>query len=393
MNFYQSFWPVAAILRARPAINLVVPLALLTGLSGCSVMSFFTSPSKPQPAALQAVSGAVVAKQAWSTRIGSVGFPLDVNVSGATLFVASSDGAVAALDARTGGDIWRTTVGAPIAAGVGSDGKTVAVVTQANDVVALQDGREIWRQKLSAQAYTSPFVAGGRVFVLAADRSVNAFDGQTGRKLWAQQRPNEPLVLRQSGVILAVSDTLVVGLAGRLAGLNPSNGSIRWEAPIASPRGVNDVERLVDLVGRVSRDGDIVCARAFQASVGCVNTARGNLIWTKPANGSQGIHGDDKRLFGTESDGVVTAWNRADGERAWTTDVLRYRSLTAPLVVGRSIAIGDFAGMVHLLSREDGALLNRLTTDGSAVAAAPVLVGDTLVVVTRNGGVFGFKPE
>ena len=49
--------------------------------------------------------------------------------------------------------------------------------------------------------------------------------------------------------------------------------------------------------------------------------------------------------------------------------------------------------MVHLLSREDGALLNRLTTDGSAVAAAPVLVGDTLVVVTRNGGVFGFKPE
>ena len=393
MSFYQSFRPVALIFRARAAINIVATLALLTSVSGCSVMSFFSSPSKPQPAALQAVSGAVVAKQAWNARIGPVGFPLDVNVSGATLFAASTDGTVAAIDARTGGDIWRATVGAPIAAGVGSDGKIVAVVTQANDVVALQNGREIWRQKLNAQAYTSPFVAGGRVFVLAADRSVNAFDGQTGRKLWAQQRPNEPLVLRQSGVILAVGDTLVVGLAGRLAGLNPSNGNIRWEAPIASPRGVNDVERLVDLVGRVSRDGDTVCARAFQASVGCVNTARGNLLWTKPANGSQGIHGDDKRLFGTESDGVVTAWNRADGERAWTTDVLRYRSLTAPLVVGRSVAIGDFAGMVHLLSREDGALLNRLTTDGSAVAAAPVLVGDTLVVVTRNGGVFGFKPE
>jgi outer membrane protein assembly factor BamB len=57
--------------------------------------------------------------------------------------------------------------------------------------------------------------------VLAADRSVNAFDGQTGRKLWAQQRPNEPLVLRQSGVMLAVGDTLVVGLGGRLAGPEP----------------------------------------------------------------------------------------------------------------------------------------------------------------------------
>lgn len=380
----ESFWPSRQVLRAPIAIVLVAMV------SGCSM---FSSTTKPQPAALQAVSGAVSARQAWTARIGPVNFPLDVNVVGVTAFLAGSDGSVAALDARTGGDVWRANVGSPIAAGVGSDGKVAAVVTQSNDVVALQDGREIWRQKLSAQAYTSPLVAGGRVFVLAADRSVNAFDGQTGRKLWAQQRPNEPLVLRQAGVMLAVGDTLVVGLSGRLAGLNPSNGSVRWEAPIASPRGINDVERLVDLVGPVSRDGDIVCARAFQASVGCVNTAKGSLLWTKPANGSQGIQGDDRFLFGTESDGTVQAWRRADGERAWSTQGLRHRSLTAPLVVGRSIAIGDFAGFLHLLSREDGAELNRLLTDGSAIAAAPVLSGNTLIAVTRSGGVYGFVPE
>lgn len=373
-----------------PAFRASLAIVFVAILAGCS---FLSSTNKPKPADLQPVSAVVSARQAWSNRIGTVNFPLDVNVAGTTIFVAGGDGAVAAIDSRTGVDIWRATVGGPIAAGVGSDGKIAAVVTQANDVVALQDGREIWRQKLSAQAYTAPLVAGGRVFVLAADRSVNAFDGQTGRKLWAQQRPNEPLVLRQSGVILAVGDTLVVGLAGRLAGLNPANGIIRWEAPIASPRGINDVERLVDLVGRVSRDGDIVCARAFQASVGCVNTARGSLLWTKPANGSQGIHGDDRFLFGTESDGVVQAWRRSDGERAWAIDALKYRNLTAPLVVGRSIAVGDFAGLIHLLSRDNGALLNRLTTDGSAIAAAPALAGNTLIAVTRNGGVFGFVPE
>jgi outer membrane protein assembly factor BamB len=391
MIFAKPFMSVKTVSRAGAATVLI---AVLSGCSAVnSVTSMFSGPSKPQPAALQPVSGAVSAKQAWSARIGAVNFPLDVNVSGSTVFVAGSDGSVAAIDSRNGRDVWRANVGTSIAAGVGSDGKVAAVVTQGNEVVALQDGREIWRQKLSAQAYTAPFVAGGRVFVLAADRSVNAFDGQTGRKLWTQQRPNEPLVLRQSGVMLAVGDTLVVGLAGRLAGINPSSGSIRWEAPIASPRGINDVERLVDLVGRVSRDGDIVCARAFQASVGCVNTVRGNLIWTKPANGSQGIHGDERFIFGTESDGVVKAWRRTDGERGWTTEALRYRQLTAPLVVGRSIAIGDFAGFVHLLSRDDGSLLNRLTTDGSAIAAAPALAGNTLIAVTRNGGIFGFVPE
>ena len=387
MSFYQSFKPLALIFRAQAAIILVA------SLSGCSVMSYFSGPSKPQPAPLLAVSGAVSAKQVWSSRIGAINFPLELHAVGGTVFISGGDGTVAAIDARTGADQWRTSAGAPVATGVGSDGKTAAVVTQTNDVVAFVDGREAWRQKLNAQAYTAPLVAGGRVFVLAADRSVSAFDGQTGRKLWSQQRPNEPLVLKQSGVILAVGDTLVVGFSGRLAGLNPSSGVIRWEAPIASPRGVNDIERLVDLVGRVSRDGDVVCARAFQANVGCVNAARGNLVWTKPANGAQGVHGDDQRVFGTESDGVVQAWRRTDGERAWTTDVLRYRSLTAPLVVGRSVAVGDFAGIVHLLSRENGSLLNRLTTDGSPIAAAPILAGNTLVAVTRNGGIYGFVPE
>ena len=378
----QSFRSFALVARVPIAIILVAFLA------GC-----FGGVKKPQPAELEPVAALVSARQSWNIRIGTVNFPLDVSVSGNSVGVASDDGTVALLDAQTGRDIWRMALKTPIAAGVGSDGKVLAVVTKANEVVAMQGGLELWRQKLSAQAFTAPFVAGERVFVLAADRSVNAFDGQTGRKLWTQQRPTEPLILRQSGVMLAVGDTLVVGLGGRLAGLNPSSGSILWETPIASPRGINDVERLVDLVGRVSRDGNNVCARAFQASIGCVNAARGSLLWTKPANGIQGIHGDDRLLFGTEADGTVIAWKRADGERAWSSERLRYRGLTAPLVAGRSIAIGDATGFIHLLSREDGSLLNRLPTDGSAIAAAPVLAGTALITVTRNGGVYGFQPE
>ncbi|MGC1172864.1 outer membrane protein assembly factor BamB [Polaromonas sp.] len=382
---FKSFRPLAHTSKAPAAIVLVA------FLGGCSL--FGSSTKKPEPAELQPVVALVPAKQVWTARIGEVSFPLQANVSGDTVLVAATDGTVAALDARSGRDFWRTNVGAPIAAGVGSDGKVAAVVTRTNEVVALAGGKEIWRQKLAAQAFTSPFVAGGRVFVLAADRSVNAFDGQTGRKLWSQQRPSEPLVLRQSGVMLAVGDTLVAGLAGRLTGLNPLNGSIRWEAPIASPRGINDVERLVDLVGTVSRNGNTVCARAFQASVGCVDAQRGALLWTKPANGAQGIDGDDRLVFGTEADGRVQAWRRTDGENAWNTDRLRYRNLSAPLVVGRSIAIGDSAGFVHLLSREDGSMLNRLATDGSPVVASPVLAGNVLIAVTRSGAVFGFAPE
>ena len=371
-------------------------LFLIATLGGCSILPSWlgSGPDKPKPAELPPNAALVQVRPAWTARIGEVGFPLSISVNGSTVAVASGSGEVAQLEAASGRQLWRATAGGAISAGVGSDGKLTSVITRTNEVVTFAGGGEpLWRQKLGAQAYTAPLVAGGRVFVLAADRSVTAFDGQTGRRLWSQQRPGEPLVLRQSGVMLAVGDTLVVGLAGRLVGLNPLNGGVRWEAPIATPRGTNDVERLVDLVGSVSRVGTSICARAFQARVGCVDAERGTVLWTKPAAGAEGLHGDERLVFGTESDGKVVAWRRDNGERAWSTDRLQYRNLTAPLALGRSVVVGDGTGLVHLLSREDGTALNRLSTDGTAIAAAPVLAGNTLVVVTRGGGVYGFVPD
>jgi outer membrane assembly lipoprotein YfgL len=370
-------------------------LALLAGCSTLSSLPLIGSlvAEKVKPAELQPNPNLLAVRQAWTTHVGKVSFPLVVQVVGGTAYVANDEGIVIALDAASGRELWRASAGAPIGAGVGSDGTLTSVVTRSNEVVTFADGKPLWRQPLPAQAYTPPFVAGARVFVLGADRSVTAFDGRTGAKLWATQRPGEPLVLRQAGVILAVGNTLVVGQSGRLAGLNPASGSSMWEAAIASPRGINDVERLVDLVGPVSRIGNIVCARAFQTAVGCVDATRGALLWSQRANGSVGVHGDAASVVGTESDGKVLSFRRDTGQRGWLVDSLLHRGLTAPLVIGRAVAIGDGFGYVHLLSREDGSLLNRVATDGSAIVAAPVAAGSTLVVVTKNGGVYGFVPQ
>ena len=380
---------------ALRALALAGAFALLAGCSNLppSIPFIGARAEKPKPAELQANPNLIGVRQAWSARIGAVDFPLVAASVGNVVALAASDGTVVGLDAATGREQWRGSARAPLAAGVGFDGSTAAVVTRDNDVVAFSSGREVWRQKLGALSYTPPLVAGARVFVLGGDRSVTAFDGGTGRRLWSQTRQGEPLVLRQAGVLLAVGDTLVVGQGGRMVGMNPLNGSVRWEAAVATARGINDVERLVDLVGRVSRVGDSVCARAFQAAVGCVDAARGQLVWTQRASGVDGVHGDAANVFGTESDGKVASWRRDNGQRAWTTERLLHRGVSAPLALGRSVVVGDSFGFVHMLNREDGTLLTRLSTDGSAIAAAPVSAGNSLVVVTRNGGIFGFVPQ
>ena len=332
-------------------------------------------------------------RSAWASNIGSVGFPLEIRPVGNLVFVASSEGTIAAIDVRTGGDLWRTSVGVQLSAGVGSDGRYSAVVSRGNELIVLDGARELWRHKMGAVTFTAPFVAGARVFTLSADRSVSAFDVVTGRRLWQQQRTGEALVLGRSGVVMAIGDTLVTGLAGRLVGMNPMNGKVRWEAPIATSRGTNEIERLVDLVSGVSRHGNEVCVRAFQSAIGCVDGATGSVAWSKTASGSTGVDGDQAEVFGTESDGRVLSWKRAGGERLWVSERLRFRTLTGPVLVGQSVVIGDEVGTLHFLSRQDGSPLNRVATDGSAIQSSPVLVGQTLVAVTQRGGVFGFKPE
>lgn len=350
-------------------------------------------PEKAKPADLGANTALIGVRSVWSASIGAVNFPLDIRVIGNTFVVAGSDGNIAAIDGRTGGDLWRVALDTKLSAGVGSDGRYSSVVSRENQLITLDGGREIWRQKLNAITLTAPLVAGARVFVLSSDRSVSAYDAATGRKLWNQQRSSDALVLGQSGVIFALGDSLVAGLSGHLVAMNPLNGNVRWDAAVASSRGTNEVERLVDLVSGVSRIGDQVCMRAFQAAVGCVDGVKGSLVWSKPASGATGLGGDDVALFGSEGDGKLIAWKRLDGERLWVSERLRFRSVTAPLLAGRSLVVGDESGTVHFLSREDGAPLNRVSTDGSPIVSAPVLVGQTLVVVTQRGGIFGFRPE
>ncbi|MDR7305466.1 outer membrane protein assembly factor BamB [Rhodoferax saidenbachensis] len=375
---------------SRPVVTRWIAVllgALFMVLSGCA------GPSKPVPAELGPNAALLGVKPAWAANIGAINAPTELRVVGNTLFLASSSGRVVALNGETGAQVWQAELAASVVTGVGSDGHYAAVVTDQGELIALEAGQIIWRQRLGAAALTTPLVAGERVFSLSADRTITAFDAATGRKLWQQQRGSDALVLGQAGVLIPVGDTLVVGIGGRLVGMNPQSGSVRWEAPVAVSRGTNEVERLVDLSAGVSRVGNSVCVRAFQSVVGCVDAATGKVAWTKSAVGSTGLGGDDSVLVGSENDGKVLAWRRADGERLWSSDSLRWRGLTAPVLLGQSIVVGDSLGLLHFLARQDAAPLNRLSTDGSPIMASPALVGKTLIAVTQKGGVFAYRPE
>ena len=360
-------------------------IALL--LAGCA------SSDRPKPVPLEAISAPLGARIVWRYQLDGVQFPLAVAVNGGVFTLAATDGRVVALQADTGRELWRGETGGRLSAGVGSDGRYAAVVTRDASLVALEAGRVLWRKPLGVRIDTPPLVAGERIFVLASDRSVQAFDAADGSLLWKVLRPGDPLTLSQPGVIGAFRRNLLVGQGPRLAALDPNSGSLVWEVPIGSPRGTNEIERLADLIGPAARVGELVCARSFQAAVGCVQADRGVLAWSKPIGGTDAVAADSQLVVAADASDRISAWRTGTGEPSWNSEKLLYHRLGSPLIVGGQVVFGDATGTVHVMSRDNGRAQARIATDGSAVVSTPVATGGTVLVVTRAGGVFALRTD
>jgi outer membrane protein assembly factor BamB len=200
---------LGALRRAGWATALLVALG---GLVACSS-------DRPKPTPLETYSPRIAGRVVWQASIGSIDFPLAVSARDGRFVAAASNGTVVAFNAADGRELWRAQAGAGISAGVGSDGRFTSVVTRDNELVTFEQGQVKWRQRLPARVVTAPLVAGERVFVLAVDRVVHAFDALDGRLLWTYARPTDALTLAQAGVLTVARDQVLVGQAGRLVAL------------------------------------------------------------------------------------------------------------------------------------------------------------------------------
>lgn len=370
-----------------PRLVQALGAAWLLTLAACS------SYERPKPTPLETFTPRIAGKQVWSR---SVGEPVPGGALVAVrerVVLATRKGLVLVLDAAGGAERERYDAGAALSAGVGSDGKAHAVVTESNDLVVFEAGRERWRVRLGSRVVTPPLVAGERVFVQGVDRVIEAFDATDGRPLWRLQRQGEPLSLAQPGVLQPYKDTLLAGYSSRMLWIDPLLGKARNEVSMASPRGTNEVERLSDLVGPAARVGETVCARAFQSAVACVNAERATMLWSRNFGGYQGVAADTDYVFAADASDRITAWKRATGDLAWTSERLRYRVLSAPLALGGAVAFGDVEGQMHFLSPDKGETLQRLPTDGSPINVPPVRAGQTVIAHTQAGALYAFRPE
>ena len=361
-------------------------------LAGCAWLPSWLGgpPSRAaQPTPLADIKPSVNTRITWRTSIGAGRKELlqPVVVENA-VYAAAADGAVVRLAPDSGQTTWRADTKARISAGVGSDGFTIAVATARGEVIALgADGKELWRAQVGGEMRSPPLVGRGLVVVRSTDYRITALDAASGKRRWTYQRASIPLTLRGLNELVYAGDLVIAGFpGGRLVALSSTNGVVRWDVAVSEPRGATEVERLADVVGAPLVVGNEVCAASYQGRVACFDANNGNVRWASEISAGAGPAADDRRVYVVDAKSNVVAFNRAAGSTAWRQEKLLHRDLSAPLALRRAIVQGDFAGVVHFLSPDDGAFAARVPL-GAEIVATPRALGGGAVVQARDGTV------
>jgi outer membrane protein assembly factor BamB len=373
---------------------LLLALFLIGGCSTLDNLNPFSSSSKVKMAELTPINPSADLRLSWKGALGEAGnYTFVPAVIGDTVYAAARNGAIARFDGGT--EAWRINAGQSLSGGVGADAALVVVGTPKGEVLAYDTrGQPLWKARVSSEVLAPPAFADGAVIVRSGDSRIFCLDARDGKQRWVYQRTTPPLSLRGPAGV-AVADKLVLAgfPGGKLVAISSANGAAVWEATVTLPRGSTELERVADVTGTPVVSGRAVCAAAYQGRVGCFDLAGGNALWAREMSSDVGLDVDDRFVYVTDDKSAVHALDRSNGASMWKQDKLFMRGVSRPVAAGPYILVGDVAGVVHALKREDGSFAARFSTDSSGVIGEPRKFASGAAVQTRDGGLYALTVQ
>jgi len=352
-------------------------------LAACS-----SSSEHAKPVPLEAIASPIEVRRVWDVELGdSEGTFLRPCVLEHAVYAASRKGSLVRIDPSSGKEVWRVQVSGGITAGVGSDGLTVAVVGPRGNVQAYDaEGKALWQVQAPSDVVAPPLVGHDLVLVRSTDQRITAYEAASGKRRWVFQKQQPPLALRTEADLALSGENVLVGFpGGRLGSIALSNGAGRWEAAVSEPKGATEVERLADVIGVPGLVEGDVCTASYQGRIGCFDARNGDLHWAREFSAGAGVAVSDDAVYGVDASSHVTGFKRTSGASLWQNAALANRGLSAPVIVGKLLATGDFEGRIHFLRREDGKLVGRFDAAGGRVISTPQTWNGLALFQTARG--------
>ena len=383
--------------------RLLTTSVLLLLISGCSTFQeWFGSEEEDAtaPVELERIDTKVKLKKQWSSKIGDGqgdGFyKITPTLVDGVLYVASSDGEVAAISAADGDRLWRVELERPLSGGVGYHDRSLYLGGADGSVLQLSadDGVVEWEAAVSGEVLAAPAVSDDWVIVQTYDGKLLGFQSGADEPTWTFTSDVPVLTLRGTSTPILVEGNAIAGFGdGKVIAVDVNSGNVSWESRIGVPQGSSEIDRIVDIDGAMTQQGIELFVASYQGRVAALDNRTGRKLWQQNVSSVTGTHVGFGNVYVADVDGTLSAFLRTGQGVRWQNIELGYRQLSRPTPVSSYVATVDFDGYLHLLSQVDGRIVGRTKIGGDAARADMIADSGRLIIFADNGQLLAYELE
>ena len=348
-------------------------LLVTSVISGCSYIPWFGDEEEVEielrePAELSEITPEVQLQRDWQVSGNSDAKEKYVRLQ--PLFFADkvafadTKAQVSVYEVTTGKTLWSRKLSGKLSGGVGGNSQALVVGTTNGDVTALrsEDGSDAWNIPLTSEVMAISEALEDIVVVRTNDSRFHGISITTGEVQWVVTQSSPALTLRGVGQPIIRDGVVYAGLDnGKVIAISISSGNVIWESRVSVPSGRSELDRIVDIDGRLAVDNEFLYAVSFHGRLVALDRNNGRAVWARELASVAGLSIDDELVYVTDLDDAVWALQKDTGITVWKQNKLFYRELSVPVNLQDTIIVGDYQGYLHVMAKEDGRLIGRAT--------------------------------
>lgn len=375
-------------------------LSWMALLASCSPITQGTLLKKNNKAGFPNVSHELDVKINWVVRASygnqDTSFFYQPTISDHKIYTTDYRGNLLALDRKAGTLIWKINIKKPIVSSPVYGADQLFFASQDNQLYAVDasNGAINWHVSLPADVIDTPVVSFDSVTVKTLEGHLLNFDMKEGQLKWTYKETLPRLILRQNNPPKMEYPYLFAGFAdGRLVALTADKGRLIWEQTIAQPAGFSELKRMVDITGELQIEDGTLYLTSYHGNVSAVDLRSGQIKWVHALSSQSGVAVNDEHVIVTDSEGMIWALNRYNGDVVWCQDALKKHDLTAPAIYQDYIVIAEHDGHVYWMSNEDGHVVASEYLHGGSILTPPVVYDESVYVISTKGQLMSLTPN
>lgn len=280
----------------------------------------------------------------------------------------------------------------------------VFVTTGFGELTALDaaSGGKLWAQDLDAPGTSAPTVSGDLVYVVARNSAAWALNVVSGRIEW-QLSATPSIANFGGGAGVAVNAEIAVFPfpSGEVIGTFPQGGIRRWSTVISGDRLGRASAAINDIAGDPVISGDRAYVGNFGGQLAALNLSNGERIWTAGEGTLGPVWPAGNAVFLVNDLNELVRLDAATGDPVWRVALptqdqnnsRRQKPIAAhygPILAGGRLIVASSEGNMRFFDPASGALVGTAPITGGA-AASPVVAGQTLYVISKEGQLLAFR--